>query len=1096
MSFIRRLSALALALAILAGLPYVLVWHLPWPALDLSWTTALVHVRSLSAPPGVAMAALIVALWAVWGLYAAGIAAELVARGRGGRLPFRPLGPLQVVAATALGATVASPASALADTVQVEQVQPGELNLDPSAEPRESPRPAPAADETAPPADLDSGPAEPGSTVERSRTVAGFALNSDRLTDPMREDLTKVADMIRDFGGSDHTVHVTGHADQTGPEEFNQQLSEQRARAAADFLREKLGEDAPRIETEGLGSSDPRDGDLAAQRRIEVDYTVVSGEQPNAAPTTPQAQPTPDAAEDAPQQDAPANANADAGGGTGGGAETGGGAGDTAAAGDSAGGGAGEGTGDNAAGTADSAAGEPAGEGAEEGAPVVAPPILPTSADRAVPEFSVDVANPAVAGAIAVAGIVGGYAMGRGKGVPGLRLSLPRLARNRKPAPPRALPPAPPRPEVADDIDERVTVELDHVPGIGLTGAGSYPAARRLVVNALGDPEQRPARILLTDELAERFLGREARDALRADPCEPVRIVPTMEDALAELQRELHERAADPLTSAEGDPLVLITEPDARHEMALSGLLLHGQRRGITAVTLGRWPLGGSCTVAADGLITETSPPLNPLFHASWPGSTQADVAAAVRAHAGAGDAGSAWTDAAAAPVGEVDWDALPEWATAESAAPAADRADTEQREQEAEPATASAAAGAGAEESVRPMPRKAGRRGRARFRRLAAESPGDRSERLTDADGFSAALLPDAGGAEDNEAGAGATPSAPGTAVEEPTRDSRSQRADGAGAPQPTGSAAPPVPGERPAPPGPAAASAPAEASAPAASAERSTPAAPAEASAPAQSPEPPDAAVPAAPAVPAPPIDLPSAVPGVGRYAPVGPVSPLRRGGSAARSAADPEAAPADTSAGAAAPPEAAEDPARTDRKRRGRPRRPGADAAGDTTAEVTADTAPAPAPADAEAEKPPAPAGTAVPPRRRGRFARLGDRADRTRGAVDTAQQPPAADEAAPDEGADAPATSGADSGAAPRRRDLTPRAARVRRMREAQADAEREEAPPTGDAADRDPQGAVDPTGADGDADHDGGSPRLPRKPKKAGRGRAWRPRETT
>ncbi|MFC6005166.1 hypothetical protein ACFPZ0_26925, partial [Streptomonospora nanhaiensis] len=106
-----------------------------------------------------------------------------------------------------------------------------------------------------------------------------------------------------------------------------------------------------------------------------------------------------------------------------------------------------------------------------------------------------------------------------------------------------------------------------------------------------------------------------------------------------------------------------------------------------------------------------------------------------------------------------------------------------------------------------------------------------------------------------------------------------------------------------------------------------------------------------------------------------------------------------------------------------------------------------------------------------------------------------QPPAA-APAPDEGADNAATSGPGSGAAPRRSDLTPRAARVRRMREVQADADREEARPTGDAADRDPQGAADPAGADGDTDHDGGSPRLPRKPKKAGRGRAWRPRETT
>ncbi|MEE2043632.1 flagellar motor protein MotB, partial [Nocardiopsis tropica] len=117
MSQIRRLSALLLAAAILLGIPYLLLWHLPWPELPDSWAVAAAHLRGWRLPPGVFTALLISVLWALWGLYTAGLAVETLARLRGLPRRLRPLGPLQVVAAAAVGTVALAPATAFADAV-------------------------------------------------------------------------------------------------------------------------------------------------------------------------------------------------------------------------------------------------------------------------------------------------------------------------------------------------------------------------------------------------------------------------------------------------------------------------------------------------------------------------------------------------------------------------------------------------------------------------------------------------------------------------------------------------------------------------------------------------------------------------------------------------------------------------------------------------------------------------------------------------------------------------------------------------------------------------------------------------------------------
>ncbi|SHK76618.1 Outer membrane protein OmpA [Nocardiopsis flavescens] len=552
---LNRLGAAVFALVFLIGIPYALLWHATWPETLPSWDVALAHLRGWRLPPGVAAAALITALWALWGMFALALAAEVVARLRGVPLRLRPFGPLQAIAATAVAATAVTPAAAFADTVVQED----------GAQEEQAPEGgAPAAPQSA----AEQGP------VERSRTVSGFAVGSAELTDRMREDLAPTVEMIGDHWDENVPVAITGHTDPSGNADRNQELSEERAQAVADYLEEELGEDAPDTEVEGVGSEQQVEGPAEAQRRVEISYTLA----PAPAPAAPQ---------------------------------------------EEAGGGQDRDTEDEAAAT----------DGAEVAAEVAQSVVTVENASAVTEDDGprvvvVEIPDGAVAGVVGFAGLAGGYLLGkRGSFVPRMALSLPRRLTGR----PRRLEltQGPPRPEPADEIDERVTVELDHVPGLGLTGKGADAAARRLIANALDPSEPLAVRVLITDDEAVRLLGETGRDLLRDNPCEPVTLVATTEDALTVLASELHAMADE-----DRAPLALIiSAPDARHEHALSGLLLHGQQRGITAVILGSWPLGGNCVVDADGLISQTSQPLATLFHCSWAGATPEEVHEAVRTY-------------------------------------------------------------------------------------------------------------------------------------------------------------------------------------------------------------------------------------------------------------------------------------------------------------------------------------------------------------------------------------------------------------------------------------------------------------------------------
>lgn len=251
----RRIGAILISLTLLVGLPW-LATTLPWPVLDHPLTTWEVYLRSARLPPGVGTAALIVALWGVWGLYVAVLSTEVLGHLRQSPLAsWGPLRPLQLLAATSLGTLTIAPSVAYAAPAAVATAE----TLD-------------AAE--AEPEQIEGNPTEPF-VVERSAVVDSFGYDSADLTPGMIEDLEATADLITGHGAPELPIVVTGHTDAAGDSDYNRDLSERRAEAVAEVLRTHLGEDLV-VESHGEGDTallDEVDDD--AQRRVDISYSVV-----------------------------------------------------------------------------------------------------------------------------------------------------------------------------------------------------------------------------------------------------------------------------------------------------------------------------------------------------------------------------------------------------------------------------------------------------------------------------------------------------------------------------------------------------------------------------------------------------------------------------------------------------------------------------------------------------------------------------------------------------------------------------------------------------------------------------------------------------
>ena len=98
-----------------------------------------------------------------------------------------------------------------------------------------------------------------------------FELGSDRLSGQAQENLREFARAMSDPALNGATFNVDGHTDARGGDDFNKALSQRRAQAVVDFLRQ-LGVDESRLQAQGHGESKPRADDpfAAINRRVEA----------------------------------------------------------------------------------------------------------------------------------------------------------------------------------------------------------------------------------------------------------------------------------------------------------------------------------------------------------------------------------------------------------------------------------------------------------------------------------------------------------------------------------------------------------------------------------------------------------------------------------------------------------------------------------------------------------------------------------------------------------------------------------------------------------------------------------------------------------
>jgi len=136
--------------------------------------------------------------------------------------------------------------------------------------PEPAPAPAPAARPTPPP------PPRPSAPAPSQARIVLRGVNFDFDKSDIRPDAQVVLDSAAEILKENPStrVEVAGHTDATGPDDYNQGLSERRARSVVNYLVDQ-GVSADRLTPTGSGESQPvadngtRDG-RAQNRRVEL----------------------------------------------------------------------------------------------------------------------------------------------------------------------------------------------------------------------------------------------------------------------------------------------------------------------------------------------------------------------------------------------------------------------------------------------------------------------------------------------------------------------------------------------------------------------------------------------------------------------------------------------------------------------------------------------------------------------------------------------------------------------------------------------------------------------------------------------------------
>jgi outer membrane protein OmpA-like peptidoglycan-associated protein len=114
-----------------------------------------------------------------------------------------------------------------------------------------------------------------------------FAFDSAEIKPAFQPSLDKLAALLNKYNKT--TVRIVGHTDAVGSDQYNQDLSERRAYAVADYLANR-GVDPRRLTAEGRGKREPRASNATEagrqlNRRVEIFVTpIVEGQQNDAYP--------------------------------------------------------------------------------------------------------------------------------------------------------------------------------------------------------------------------------------------------------------------------------------------------------------------------------------------------------------------------------------------------------------------------------------------------------------------------------------------------------------------------------------------------------------------------------------------------------------------------------------------------------------------------------------------------------------------------------------------------------------------------------------------------------------------------------------------
>jgi len=106
-----------------------------------------------------------------------------------------------------------------------------------------------------------------------------FPFDSSTLKPEARDNLRELADSLRENARTD--VLIVGHTDSTGRPDYNQSLSQRRARSAADYLSGQ-GIAGGRLRTDGRGEGEPigsNDNEAGRQRNRRVEVAIYADKE-------------------------------------------------------------------------------------------------------------------------------------------------------------------------------------------------------------------------------------------------------------------------------------------------------------------------------------------------------------------------------------------------------------------------------------------------------------------------------------------------------------------------------------------------------------------------------------------------------------------------------------------------------------------------------------------------------------------------------------------------------------------------------------------------------------------------------------------------